>query len=192
MLSELLRTAYLFLPLLGGAIANGLCIRFNWLAFLVYPLDFHLTHRRRRLFGNNKTFRGLLLFSIGTALVFFIQATFFHSVPSLSALEAFDYNATKPLLLGFLMGFAAMLSELPNSYLKRQLDIAPGAAGRGVWLPVFYFLDQVDILMGIWLVLSGIMTVTLERVLISVLFIFITHQIITVVGYLLGMRHTIR
>jgi hypothetical protein len=178
--------------LLGGAIANGLCIRFNWLTFLVYPLDFRLTHRERRLFGDNKTFRGIILFSIGTALTFSLQAMVFHHLPSLRSLEIFDYSITNPQLLGFSMGFAAMLSELPNSYLKRQLDISPGTAGNGIWLPVFYFLDQVDILMGVWLVLSLVMTVTISHILISIVFIFIAHQIITVVGYLLGMRHTIR
>ncbi len=192
MLADLLRTAYLFLPLLGGAIANGFCIRFKCLTFLTYPLDFGLTHRQRRVFGNNKTFRGIILFSAGTGAIVSLQAAVFHKIPKLQSLEIIDYGIINPPLFGFLMGVAAMLSELPNSYLKRQLDIPSGAAGHGLWLPIFYFLDQVDLLAGVWLVLSLAMTVTLGHVLFSIVFIFAAHQIVTVIGYLLGMRHTIR
>jgi len=192
MLFELLQIAYLFLPLLGGAIASGLCIRFNWLAFLAAPLDFRLTHRQRRLFGNNKTFRGIIVFSVGTALIFSLQAKVFHNIPSLRSLEIFDYSTINPLLLGFSLGVAAMLSELPNSYLKRQLDISPGATAHGIWLPIFFVVDQVDLLVGVWLVLSLAMTVSFNQVLLSIAFIFVIHQIINLVGYFLGMRHTLR
>jgi hypothetical protein len=47
-----------------------------------------------------------------------------------------------------------MLAELPNSFLKRQLGIGAGQAGRGVFGFVFYVIDQVDMLVGVWLVLS--------------------------------------
>lgn len=192
MLDGLLRTAYLFLPLLVGAIVNGLCIRFQCLTFLTYPLDFRLTCRKRRLFGNNKTFRGIILFSIGTALAVSLQATVFHNIPLLQSLEILNYDLVYPPLFGFFLGVAAMLSELPNSYLKRQLDIPSGGAAHGIWLPIFYFLDQVDLLAGTWLVLSLAMKVTLDHVLFSIVFIFFAHQIITIIAYFLGMRQTIR
>jgi len=83
-----------------------------------------------------------------------------------------------------------MLSELPNSVLKRQLRVAPGAAGRGIVGLAFYVLDQVDMLLGVWVVLGLAVGVTVPRVLWSVLFLFITHQVLTVVGYQLGMRAT--
>jgi hypothetical protein len=43
----------------------------------------------------------------------------------------------------FCLGAFAMLAELPNSFLKRQLGIASGEAGHGVFLPIFYLIDQV-------------------------------------------------
>lgn len=180
------------MPLLGGAIANGLCIRFNWLTFLVHPLDFRLTYRKRRLFGENKTLRGLIIFSFGTALLFSLQAVVLHKVPDFRSLEILNYSQVSPPFMGFLMGMAAMLSELPNSFFKRQLGISPGTAGSGIWLPIFYVVDQIDVLAGLWLVLSFVMPITLSHILISIVFIFITHQVITVIGYVLGMRHTLR
>jgi hypothetical protein len=192
MLFEFLQTFYLLLPLLGGAITTGLCIKFNLLPSLLSPLDFNLTFRKRRLFGKNKTVRGMVFLPIGTALVFMLQALVLHDIPSFKALELFDYSSVNPLLFGLLFGLAAILSELPNSFLKRQLDISSGNAGKGFWLPVFYIIDQIDILVGIWLVLSLVITVTAKQVIISVVLVFVIHQIITTIGYFLGMRHTIR
>jgi hypothetical protein len=85
-----------------------------------------------------------------------------------------------------------MLGELPNSALKRQLGIAPGSAGHGVKGVVFYVLDQIDMLLGVWVVLGLAIGVTALRVVWSVVFLFIAHQILTLVGYQLGMRATAR
>jgi hypothetical protein len=94
--------------------------------------------------------------------------------------------------LGFALGAAAMLAELPNSALKRQLGIAPGAAGSGISGACFYVLDQIDMLLGVWVVLGLAVGVTVSRVLWSVVFLFIAHQVLTAVGYQLGMRATPR
>jgi len=64
-----------------------------------------------------------------------------------------------------------MLSELPNSMLKRQLGIAPGAAGGGILGMFFYVLDQIDMLIGVWVVLGLAVGVTAVRVLWSVGFL---------------------
>jgi hypothetical protein len=56
----------------------------------------------------------------------------------------------------------------------------------------FYILDQIDMLIGVWLVLSFTVEVTVARVLWSAVFLFLSHQIITLAGYALGMRSTAR
>jgi hypothetical protein len=55
-----------------------------------------------------------------------------------------------------------------------------------------YIIDQIDMLLGVWLVLSFAVEITLTRVLWSVVFLFLAHQIITIAGYALGMRATAR
>jgi hypothetical protein len=189
---ELLVVSYMLLPLLVGLTFHGLCIKFKWLAFLARPIDRCRTFRDRRLFGANKTYRGVIAVGLGTALGFGIQALVFHQITSLRHLELIDYSRLHWFRLGFAMGVAAMLSELPNSFIKRQLGIAPGAAGNGVAGVLFYILDQVDMLLGVWLVLSFAVEVTLARVVWSIIFLFLAHQIITIAGYALGMRATVR
>lgn len=186
------RMSYLFLPMLGGAILQGLCMRYGWFAFLAKPIDFGFTVRGRRLFGENKTFRGVLIFAIGTAFVLGVQANVLHRVPEFQALETFNYQTVYSWLLGFSFGVAAMLSELPNSFIKRQLDIPVGAVGQGLLLPILYILDQLDMLVGTWFVWSMVMTVDLEQIIISAVIVFIVHQVVNIIGYFLGMRETPR
>jgi len=190
MTREFLQMAYLFLPLLGGALFHGLCVRYHWLAFLARPLDYRATVRGQRLFGDHKTLRGVLAIGIGSMFVMAVQANVLHNIPSISTLETFDYGTINSWFFGFGVGVAAMLSELPNSFVKRQFKIRPGAQAHGAWVTVFYPLDQIDLLVGAWLVFSLVMEVTFERVIISAIVIFFVHQIISIFGYFFGMRST--
>jgi hypothetical protein len=85
-----------------------------------------------------------------------------------------------------------MLSELPNSLLKRQLAIAPGAPGAGASAVLFYLYDQVDFLVGAWMVVWVWVTPTPSLVFWSVLFVIVVHQLVSFAGALLGMRASAR
>jgi hypothetical protein len=103
-----------------------------------------------------------------------------------------DLPATGVVLLGSAVGAASMMSELPNSLLKRQLDIGAGKPGRGLAAPFFYFYDQVDFLVGAWLVMQLWVTPSWSLVLWSLLFVLVVHQIVSSLGALLGMRASAR
>jgi len=90
------------------------------------------------------------------------------------------------------IGDRAMLGELPNSMLKRQLRIPPGTAGSGLLNAVFYVIDQIDMLAGVWVVMYFFIDVTMVRVFRYIIFLFIVHQVFKVVGHSLGMRETSR
>jgi CDP-archaeol synthase len=129
--------------------------------------------------------------ALGTAGGFAVQAVV-HRHGAAHSLELLDYANPAVVGLGLAVGSAAMLSELPNSLLKRQLRIGPGAVGRRTASVVFYVLDQIDMLIGVWLVLGLVVTLTAARVVASVAFLFAAHQVLTVVGHRLGMRATAR
>jgi hypothetical protein len=187
-----LGTGYLLLPLLGGGIFHGLCMKFGWLAVLKRPIDGGRTLRGRRLFGANKTIRGVVAVGIGTAILLGVQAELLHRLPSVRAVELFDYSRVNGWLLGFLVGAAAMCAELPNSFVKRQLDVRPGDAARGTIGLVLYLVDQVDLLVGAWLAFALILDVRLVWVLWSVVIVAVVHQLLTTVTYALGMRASSR
>jgi hypothetical protein len=190
-MDEFLKISYLLSPLLVGLAFHGLCIKFGWLHSLTRPIDAGKTLRGERLFGANKTYRGVIAVALGTAVGVGLQDVF-HHFRGTHSFELLNYGSPATLGFGLAMGAAAMLSELPNSLLKRQLRIVPGAAGRGVLGVVFYVLDQIDMLLGIWVVVGFAVPITAMRLLWSVVFLFIAHQVLTVVGYGLGMRATSR
>jgi hypothetical protein len=185
-----LQVAYLLLPLLGGALANGLCIRFGWLHRLAVPLDRGICLRGKMLFGPNKTVRGIVLIGLGNMVVFGVQSAVLHSIDWFRACEAFDYTSVNGWLFGMVMGLAAGLAELLNSFAKRQLNISAGRSGSGVTGAIFYFYDQVDVLVGVWPVWGWVVQPTVTRVLLSVILLFFAHQEVTLIGYALGLRRT--
>lgn len=191
-MEEVLGVAYLFLPLLGGAVFHGFCLKFGWLSLLKRPMDGGRTLRGRPLFGPNKTFRGPVAVALGSALVLGLQHDVLHRISAVRHIELFDYSVINGWLFGLAVGAAAMLAELPNSFLKRQLDIPSGHQAGGVLRLVFFFLDQVDVLLGAWLIFATVTQVTPGRICISIVIIFVMHNLVTVVGYGLGMRKTAR
>ena len=188
---DAIATLYLLLPLVGGAVAHGLCMRSDLLAALARPIDAGRTLRGRRWFGDSKTWRGPFCVAAGAALVYALQRHVLHAFSAAAALEPVDY-ATLPLWLGAAAGAAAELAELPNSFVKRQLDIKPGATARGPLAAVFFVWDQIDLLLGYWLVLAAFVPPTAIRLIASVALLTTIHPLFTIAGYLLRMRPTWR
>jgi len=85
-----------------------------------------------------------------------------------------------------------MLAELPNSFVKRRLEITPGQQAKGLLGALFRVLDQVDVVAGAWLALAFVVTPSAPRVLGSLLAVALVHPLLTAAGYALGMRATAR
>jgi len=185
---ELALIASLFGPLFVGLLFHGLCIKFGWLRSLAVPIDPGALVRGRPLFGANKTYRGVVAVALGSAVGYSLQSL----VPELQPAVFRALPTVSVASLGFALGASAMLSELLNSFLKRQLDVAPGAPGGGRAMLVFYVLDQIDFLLGAWLVAWPWVAPTPSRVFWSILFVLVVHQAISGLGALLGMRASAR
>lgn len=192
LLRELLGTAWLLLPLLGGAAVHGACMKYGWLAGLARPMDGGRRFRGRPLFGRSKTFRGPVTVAAGSAAVLAVQGEVLHRLGPFAAIELVDYGALPVVWLGALAGAAAELAELPNSFVKRRLGIEPGGTTRGLAGVVFYLWDQLDLLLGYWLVVALAVPPTPLRIAISIAIVGAIHPLLTLIGYLLGMRPTAR
>jgi hypothetical protein len=187
-LDDLALVTSLFSPLFLGLVLHGLCIKFGWLRFASTPIDRGARLRGHPLFGANKTYRGVLAVALGSALGYCLQGL----TPTLQPVVWQRLSFAALGALGFTIGAAAMLSELPNSLLKRQLAIAPGAPGAGASAVLFYLYDQVDFLVGAWMVVWVWVTPTPSLVFWSVLFVIVVHQLVSFAGALLGMRASAR
>jgi hypothetical protein len=91
---------------------------------------------------------------------------------------------------GIALGVAVVAGELPNSFMKRQLDIAPGGrkwTPSGVALVVF---DQADFVPFAWLTLRPLWRMPLRDVAAAFALVAAIHSGINVVGYAIGARDT--
>lgn len=91
-------------------------------------------------FGTNKKWRGLislpLTHSLSVFLFQLLEKPFLHQLPGdLILFSNFNF-----LAYGLLVGFVFNLSELPNSFIKRRLQIPAGDESS----PIFYFIDHAD------------------------------------------------
>jgi CDP-diglyceride synthetase len=124
---------------------------------LAVPLDGGVTFRGRRLFGDNKTLRGFVVMIPAAAAAFAALA-------GLAERAVHHLLWNMPLgayaLLGGWAGAGFMAGELPNSFLKRQLDIPPGAAPRGRTATVAHFIvDRIDSGIGMLAAMSIVVEV---------------------------------
>ena len=143
----LFKTIYFAFPLIVGGLLQCLVLRLGFFSGLAVPLDCGTKFRGKRLFGGNKTVRGLLVMVFGAVIGMNIQSLLYSSA-WFRRISLFDYAQIDPLSAGVALGFGFILAELPNSFLKRQCGIAPGANGTGALFWFFSLLDQIDSIIG--------------------------------------------
>lgn len=185
-----MQALYLFAPLLVASAISGIVLRFDLLSALKRPIDAKWMFRGRRLLGDSKTWRGVAVAVVGCVVTVAVQKYLLVGV--LDGIALVDYRHTNELVFGFAMGAGAMLGELPNSFVKRRLGLAPGAAPRGVLAIVFYVWDQIDVLTTAWPALCLWVHPTPLVVAMSCVLGLGLHPAVSVVGYLIGARRTAR
>lgn len=146
---------WIALPVITAGALHIAAIRLNLFPALArMPIDGGLTVRGRRVLGDNKTWRGVILMIAFTIVAASLQAWLAEHFDWAHALAPRELVDAGPLTWGGLLGLGYVLGELPNSFLKRQIEIAPGAAGSGALGPVFWIIDQIDSLAGALIAMS--------------------------------------
>jgi CDP-2,3-bis-(O-geranylgeranyl)-sn-glycerol synthase len=161
---------------------------FRWLK---RPIDAGGTFRGRRIFGESKTWRGVAIALVGSVLAVACQK--YVVGDAAAAFAVLDYTRVNPVILGSVIGVAAMAGELPNSFVKRQLGIAPGETSRTTVRRLgFWVWDQVDLLTLTWPALLPWLRPTPALVGASFLLVLVLHPLVAQLGFLIGARRTAR
>lgn len=135
-MTEVLLTAwYLQIPIVIGGVLHMLVVTRNWVPALKQPVC-------ERWFGANKTWRGFLLMPLLTA------AGALCLMPAERWLGEAAIFGESLLTAGLIAGFGYTLAELPNSFIKRRLGIAPGAVPEK-HRQLFIMTDQIDSGIGV-------------------------------------------
>jgi hypothetical protein len=150
------------------------------------PLDGGLTLRGRRLFGQNKTRRGFVVMVPASAAAFALLAVL---TGDPAALGLWPLSIPGYALAGAIAGFGFMAGELPNSFVKRQLDIAPGGAPPGPLATACQFaVDRLDSGLGMLLALNSFVAVSWQTVAVVLIAGPFIHWTFSVLMFHLGLK----
>lgn len=159
----LIHIKQLLIPLILSNIAHMLVVKMNLFKGLNIPIWEHG-------FGKNKTWRGILALMILNAFFEIICANIFR------------IEMEYPALLGAILGLTYVISELPNSFLKRRLGIAPGSGGgNSKYKYLFYVIDKSDSAIGVTIVYILIRSLSLKIGVMIFLVNSLAHTIVALI-----------
>lgn len=179
-------------PVIAG-ILNMIWCKLKVLKKLNKPMDFGKKLKDgKRIFGDNKTWKGFLgylLFNIITTVLWGLICNNNEYLNGHNYLYI-NYNNTIPynIIMGLALGLGYALFELPNSFIKRRLDIVPGKRATGAKKYFFAILDQADSVFGCVLAVCLVYRMSIVMYLVYVLLGTLTHLIINMLLYFLHLR----
>lgn len=141
-----------------------------------HPIDFGKNFvDGKRIFGENKSWEG------------FIVGVFVSTLVGIALSPLYSYMTLELAIAGFVQGLGSMVGDLANSFLKRRLDLRPGAP-----LPV---LDQVSFIVASLIFtrilgvdqLVGIKLRTIE-ILLVIAVALVLHPLTNYIAYLLKLK----
>ena len=154
-----------------------------------YPIDAGVSFRGRRLFGDNKTLRGFMVMAPAAGLSFFALGALLDATSPALRASLWPMSNMELALLGTWAGLGFMLGELPNSFVKRQFDIAPGLPPVGRTAAFVSFVaDRVDSIIGMAVALSVVTTTPWLTWLYVIVFGPAIHLCFSVLLYRLGVK----
>lgn len=175
-----------------AGIINSIFCKLNILKCLKYPMDFNKNFiDKKRIFGDNKTWKGFIGYIVFN-IIFAVSFGWLWKITKLERLNFLYINHENTIiynvLIGLLIGFFYALFELPNSFLKRRLDIEPGKTTTGIKKIFFVILDQADSIFGIALVVWLFYPIGIRIYLLYIVVGTITHLLINMMLYFLHLR----
>ena len=126
-----------------GLFIAGVIEAFLWKTSVFQLLNFPI---QTQWFGANKKWRGLVSLPLAMVASVFLLQLLEELLPRLSQ-DVILFSNFNLLEFGILVGLIFNLSELPNSFVKRRLEIPPGDESS----KIFYFIDHMDSTYGVLL-----------------------------------------
>jgi len=167
----ILEVFFFFLP---AAFANMAPVLFKWVPFLNYPVDMNKKFHHHPIFGKHKTDRGFFFGITLAILIVYLQSVY------QTKYLLIDYSSIHIILLGFLLGFGALLGDLIKSFFKREAGIKEGKQ----WVP----FDQLDWVVGALVFVSFYVSLSVEQAITALVIFGLLHPVINLIGYYLGIK----
>ena len=148
------------------------------------PVDLGKTDKNGvRWIGDGVTWRGLIAGTLIGTLTGIVQGYFGPEILSLYGeyiTTPIAVGITNGAIIGFLLGFGALLGDALGSFLKRRIGI-----GRGEPAPL---LDQLDFIIIALILVYPYVHLPLSVIVTAIVLTLIFHLITNSIAYLLGIK----
>lgn len=149
----------------------------------------------KEIFGKNKTWIGffsMIIFGIISQVVwgFLCGNLLFLNDKNYIYIDT-PNTLINNIIIGAVLGFAYVICELPNSFIKRRLDITPGKTEKGIIGKLFFIIDQIDSIIGVTFVLGFWYKMPLYQFFLFILLGGFTHIAVNLILYTIKIRKNI-
>jgi len=144
-----------------------------------HPIDGGRKFRGQPLFGEGKTWEGLIFGTFLGGLIGLVEMLAYPYLPFSLSPEPLNIIPMTPIL-GLLLGFGALAGDIAGSFIKRRLRIS-----RGKHAPL---LDQEDFLIGALLLSLLLVSLEIEWVILLAVITPVLHITANAIGYLLKIK----
>lgn len=192
---------FLIVAFILAGVAQTIWLRGGWLKSWARPIDGGRTWRGKRIFGDNKTWRGLVVMIPAVAAAFGLLrclAGAGHAIGDDASgsmadggtwLAPWSFGAWGYVALGAWAGVGYMLGELPNSFVKRRLGVEPGQPPKSsLGRTVAFVADQTDSVIGALLALSVFVSLSWHTWLVLLSLGPVVHWLFNVILMLVGVK----
>lgn len=181
MIADLLVALWFFLPAGAANVAPILAAKASMMTNLAVPLDGGKYWRGKRIFGDNKTWRGMVAGIVAAILIFGLQQWLIYEYPTMTSyFTGIDYLALPTILMGILFALGALGGDAIESFFKRQRGIDAGRA----WVP----FDQLDYVIGSILLTMPVVMLTPAQYVWALICWCGIHIGVSYLGYRLGFK----
>jgi len=179
MVSDIISLIYFFLPAYCANMTPPFLKKLNLFPSLAKPLDGNRSFLGKPILGSHKTWRGVIFSFLIVFFVCFFQFLLF-SFPFFKKMSFVDYPSVF-LKLSFLMGLGTVSGDLFFAFIKRRLNLQPGAP----FLP----FDQTNYVIGNFVFLEPFFSFGFLFWLKLFLLTFFLHAIFNRLGYHLKIHN---
>lgn len=146
-----------------------------------HPIDNGRMLGKNRLLGDGKSWEGLFFGTFMGIVIAVVEMLAFPYLPWDLSPVALSIIIMTPLV-GFLLGFGAMMGDVVASFFKRRMN-----RQRGALVPL---LDQLDFLAGAFLMLSLVVVVEWGWIILGTIITLVFHVIANVIAFKIGVKKT--
>lgn len=173
----ILQAVYLMIP---AYLANMSPVLLSFLPFGARPVDNGAVWCSRRIFGRNKTYRGMVSGIIGGIAGTFLQKYLSPYTQGIALINYDVFSLGRLMIFGAAIGAGALIGDLLKSFFKRRMGIAEGKP----WIP----FDQLDFVVGALVAMSFFFVLPLVHIIIIVAVSPLLSLITNIIAYHLKIK----